>query len=93
MVMAMVMVAGADPGFFLGGGALVSSNKPHSFFFCRISAVFENRRSSQGRVRTPGTLPLDPPLGGKGDGVSGKNNNNDNNKKKKKKGDESLTLE
>ena len=24
---------GADPGFFLGGGALVSSNKPHSFFF------------------------------------------------------------
>ena len=25
--------AGADPGFFSGGGALVSSNKPHSFFF------------------------------------------------------------
>ena len=33
--------AGADPGFFLGGGALVScsslahlnTNKPHSFFF------------------------------------------------------------
>ena len=24
--------SGADPGFFLGGGALVSSNKPHSFF-------------------------------------------------------------
>ena len=24
---------GADPGFFLGGGALVSSNKPHIFFF------------------------------------------------------------
>ena len=23
---------GADPGFFLGGCALVSSNKPHSFF-------------------------------------------------------------
>ena len=64
------------------------------FFFCRIPVVLENRRSSQGRVRTPGTLPLDLPLGGKGDGVSGKNNNNnDNNKKKKKKGDESLTLE
>ena len=28
-------MAGADPGFFLGGGALVSlnTNKPHSFFF------------------------------------------------------------
>ena len=39
--------SGADPGFFLGGGALVSSNKPHSFF-CRIPVVLENRRSSQG---------------------------------------------
>ena len=59
---------GADPGFFLGGGTLVScsvyfnTNKPHSFFFCRIPVVLENRRSSQGGVRTPCTLPLDPPL-------------------------------
>ena len=40
-----------------------NTNKPHSsFFFCRIPVVFENRRSSQGGVRTPCTLPLDPPL-------------------------------
>ena len=33
------------------------------FFFCRIPVVLENRRSSQGAgVRTPYTLPLDPPL-------------------------------
>ena len=53
---------------FLGGGALVSccSSTPinHIFFFCRIPVVLENRRSSQGGggVRTPCTLPLDPPL-------------------------------
>ena len=40
-----------------------NTNKPHSFF-CRIPVVLENRRSSQGggEVRTPCTLPLDPPL-------------------------------
>ena len=41
--------AGADPGFFLGGGALVSCSTStpinHIVFFC-----------------TPCTLPLDPPL-------------------------------
>ena len=58
---------GADPGFFLGGGALVpcSTSTPinHSFF-CRIPVVLENRRSSQGvgGGHTPCTLPLDPPL-------------------------------
>ena len=43
-----------------------NTNKPHSFFFFgRIPVVFENRRSSQGGgVRTPCTLPLDPPLRG-----------------------------
>ena len=41
-----------------------NTNKPHSFFFfCRIPVVLENHGSSQGRVRTPCTLPLDPPLG------------------------------
>ena len=63
--------AGADPGFFLGGGALVScsTSTPINhivfffFFFCRIPVVLENRRSSQGvGLRTPCTLPLDPPL-------------------------------
>ena len=45
--------SGADPGFFLGGGALVScsTSTPINhivFFFGRITAVLENRRSSQG---------------------------------------------
>ena len=42
-----------------------NTNKPHSFFFGRIPVVLENCRSSQGGgggVRTPCTLPLDPPL-------------------------------
>ena len=32
------------------------------FFFCRIPVVLENWKSSRGGVRTPCTLPLDPPL-------------------------------
>ena len=63
----MSVLVGADPGFFLGGGALVScsTSTPINhivFFSCRLPVVLENRRSSQGRVRTPCTLPLDPPL-------------------------------
>ena len=41
-----------------------STNKPHRFFFGRIPVVLDNRRSSRGGgegVRTPCTLPLDPP--------------------------------
>ena len=38
-----------------------NTNKPNSFFG-RIPVVLENRRSSQGGVRTPCTLPLDLPL-------------------------------
>ena len=61
---------GADPGIFLRGGALVSCststpiNHLVFFLFGRIPVVLENRRSSQegGGVRTPCTLPLDPPL-------------------------------
>ena len=57
-------VAGADPGFFLGGGALVScsTSTPINhivFFFCRIPVVLENRRSSQGGGG--GAHPLPPP--------------------------------
>ena len=53
---------------FLRGGALVScsTSKPINhivfFFFGRILVVLENRRSSQGGVRIPCTLPLDPLL-------------------------------
>ena len=39
-----------------------NTNKPHSFFFCRIPVVLENHRSSRGGgVCTPCTLPLDLP--------------------------------
>ena len=53
----------ADPGFFLGGGALVSCSTStpilnHIVFFCRIPVVLENRRSSQGGG---GAHPLHPP--------------------------------
>ena len=63
----MLHRAGADPGFFLGGGALVScstSTPINHIFFGRIPVVLENCRSSQGGrgVHTPCTLPLDPPL-------------------------------
>ena len=37
-----------------------NTNKPHSFFFCRIPVVLENRRSSQGGGG--GAYPLHPPL-------------------------------
>ena len=60
-----VIKSGADPGFFLGGGALVSSNKPHSFF-CRIPVVLENRRSSGGGGG--GAPPPPPPVPGGGGG-------------------------
>ena len=55
--------AGADPGFFLGGGALVfcSTSTPinHIVFFCRIPVVLENRRSSRA---PPAPSPLGPLL-------------------------------
>ena len=51
-------VRGADPGFFLGGGALVScpTSTPINhmvFFLRRIPVILENRRSSQGGGCTP----------------------------------------
>ena len=54
---------GEDPGFFLGGGALVScsTSTPINhivFFFCRIPVVLENRSSSQ---EGGGVHPLHPP--------------------------------
>ena len=58
--------AGADPGFFLGGGALVSCSTStsinHIVFFGRIPVVLENRRSSRGgRGGGGGAHPLHPP--------------------------------
>ena len=55
--------AGPDPGYFFGGGALIScsTSTPINhivFFFCGIPVVLENRRSSRwgGDVH-----PLHPP--------------------------------
>ena len=50
------MVSGADPGFFLGGGALVSCST--STPINHIVFLFFG-----GEVRNPCTLPLNPPLG------------------------------
>ena len=63
--------AGADPGFFLGGGALVScsTSTPINhivcfFFFLQNTSCIREPQviSGGGGVRTPCTLPLDPPL-------------------------------
>ena len=62
-------VAGADPGFFLEGGALVSCSTStpinHIVFFLQnTSCIRKPQVISGGGVRTPCTLPLDPPLCG-----------------------------
>ena len=72
VVRSWVKITGAVPGYFLGGGALVSRSTStpinHIVFFSfrRIPVVLENRRSSRGGVRSPCTLPLDPPLNNPG---------------------------
>ena len=58
---------GADPGFFLGGGALVpcSTSTPINhivFFFGQNTSCIRKPLVISGGVRTPCTLPLDPPL-------------------------------
>ena len=52
----LLLFSGADPGFFLGGGALVSSNKPHSFFLQNTSCIRKPQVISGG-----GAHPLHPP--------------------------------
>ena len=62
------IVSGVDPGFFLGGGALVSfsTSTPinHIVFFWQNTSCIRKPQviSGRGGVRTPCTLPLDPPL-------------------------------
>ena len=64
----LVSRSGADPGFFLGGGALVfcSTSTPinHIVFFSsqNTSCIRKLQVISGGGVHTPCTLPLDPPL-------------------------------
>ena len=60
---------GADPGFFLGGGALVSfsTSTPINhivFFFLQNTSCIRKPQVISGGwgVCTPCTLPLDPPL-------------------------------
>ena len=58
-------LAGADPGFFLGGGAPlrndVTDGEVKKF---KSEYVYTKKKASSqgGGVRTPCTLPLDPPL-------------------------------
>ena len=56
------LTSGADPGFFLGGGALVSSNKPHSFFLQNTSCIRKPQVISGGEGAHPLHPPPDPPL-------------------------------
>ena len=62
-------MTGADPGFFLGGGTLVSCststpiNHIVFLFFKNTSCIRKPQVISRGEgARTPCTLPLDPPL-------------------------------
>ena len=64
---AILLCAGADPGFFLGGGALVSCSPSTPinhlvFFFAEYQLYQKTAGHLGGEVRTPCTLPLDPPL-------------------------------
>ena len=59
----------ADPGFFLGGGALVSCSTStpinHIVFFFAEYQLYQKTAGhlrGGGGVRTPCTLPLEPPL-------------------------------
>ena len=68
MYMYLPFYSGADPGFLLGGGALVSCSTStpinHIVFFLQNTSCIRKPQviSGGGGVRTPCTLPLDPPL-------------------------------
>ena len=54
--------------FFRGGGGCTrlllyfNTNEPHSFFFSQNASCIRKPQVISGGVRTPCTLPLDPPL-------------------------------
>ena len=58
------LYAGADPGFFLGGGALLScsTSTPISHIVWQNTSCIRKSQVISGGVHTPCTLPLDPPL-------------------------------
>ena len=62
----IIRIRGADPGFFLGGGALVSYSTSTPIndivFLQNTSCIRKPTVISGGGVLTPCTLPLDPPL-------------------------------
>ena len=59
-----MLPSGADPGFFLGGGAPLRNDiTDGEVKKKKIKYVYTKKKaSSQGGVHTPCTLPLDPPL-------------------------------
>ena len=61
-----LITSGADPGFFLGGGALFScsTSRPINHIVWQNTSCIRKPQviSGGGGMRTPCTLPLDPPL-------------------------------
>ena len=63
-----IFYTGADPGFFLGGGALISCSTStpinHIVFFSAEYQLYQKTAGHrrEGGLHTPCTLPLDPPL-------------------------------
>ena len=64
MFITVKIKAGADPGFFLGGGAPVRNGVTDIFFLQNTTCIRKPEVISGWGVRTPCTLPLDPPLQG-----------------------------
>ena len=61
------VVSGADPGFFIGGGAPLRNDVIDGEVKILKASTYIRRRKLRlsgwgGGVRTPCTLPLDPPL-------------------------------
>ena len=74
MYIKKIQVTGADPGFFLGGVVVPLRNDVTDGEVKKFKSEYvytKKKASSQGGgVRTPCTLPLDPPLSGIFHGIS-----------------------